>query len=291
MSQIFTETRNLYGPSTNWPSYVYLPVDGDPFVAASANAFETVLLDRDHLVLHSMAKLPPSNSIIKVSSTNGTTVVIHPYNLFTNIGANVYFSKLKTNYTINSSFLNPAGSFANNTWYYVYLNTTSMGFEINTTGPDPFNLYQSDGMGGQDLSKKFICSFRTNGAAAIIPFKKTGDYVNYITERQIITSSLMVKTQVNLAPFLPPHSRLLYTAILVESTAPDVINGASLYDPHEVTKDVTFIIRKKTGYPNFRTNTCYVWTANDDTPGTQTQSYIVESINTTLYVTAVGYWE
>lgn len=292
MSTIYTSPIIPYNSSVNWPSWIILPQDNEPFTAASANAFETVLLDRNQFVFSGQMKLPTSNSVIKCRSIDGESIVISPYNLYTMIGGTPYFSQLLTPFTIDSSYVLPTpGAYAADTWYYIYLNTSVMGFEIVTTVPDQFLIYASDGMGGSDKSKKYISSFRTDVTSEVIPFAKNGSYVEYLLLREALSmGTALVKTSIDLRPFLPPHSKIIniLTGIISNS---NFLNSAVLYDSHETNIEATFTNRWDSTSARRSPISQYAWAINTDTPGAQTGSYLVNFAGLTFSIGVIGYWE
>lgn len=83
-----------------------------------------------------------------------------------------------TNMTdLSASNLEPAGAFANNTWYYLYLDGTSgVGVDkIRTTVPNNFKTNSST-----SSYYRYIGCFRTDGSAQIKTFRKIGKRTVYL---------------------------------------------------------------------------------------------------------------
>lgn len=78
---------------------------------------------------------------------------------------------------LSAANLEPAGAFANNTWYYIYLDGTSgVGIDkIKTTTPNDFKTV----MTGSSYYRYIGC-FRTDGTAQIKTFRKIGNRTVYL---------------------------------------------------------------------------------------------------------------
>jgi hypothetical protein len=296
MSNTYTPIRKdiPYTPVTSWPAWVTLPNDGDPFTAGSANIYEKNLVDRNQLILEALWKLPTSNSVMRAKSIGPKSIRIFNYNLQSYSGGAVYFSINPGTYDINESFLVPSGTFATFTWYYVYLSTSVMGFEISDVAPEPYLLYKSDGAGGQDLSKKYICCFRTDGAGEIYPFKKVGDYHQWDDPGYVLFGgTATILTTINLQNDMPPHSKYVNTiCILNPGTGTGVV---SLYGSHNTA--VETILRSKpivigaTTYQQANVMN-YTWSVNNDIPGTNTIAYLINTgAGYTFSVQLCGFYE
>lgn len=205
-------SANIF-PAAPLPTFIQLPDDGDPFVAFSANIFERGLNDRNSYVLGSLVKETSNDSTVGASSYNGTVINVFPFKAQLALSGVYYITPNDMPTTIDSSNLSPAGSFANNTWYYVYANVSLFfgvpifSIIISTTEPLPYTLYKDNG-GTQDLSNKFLFSFKTDGAASIIPFQKKSNYTQYITPRNIITNGNDNPGPISLTALIPPHTTL-----------------------------------------------------------------------------------
>lgn len=226
-------SANIFSTSA-WPSWIQVPDDGDPFIAQSANIFEKALNDRNALVLGSLVKDTSNNSSIGASSYNGTTINVYPFRAQLALGGIYYITPNDMPTVIDSSNLFPAGSFAANTWYYVYANvslfvgTPIFSIIISSTAPLPYTLYKDNG-GTQDLSSKFLFSFRTDGAANIIPFQKKAGYTQYITPRNIITNGSDAPPPISLTSLVPPHVILGNIQVTYTPTDP------------AISSDITFL--------------------------------------------------
>lgn len=114
--------------------------------------------------------------------------------------------------------LEPAGTFAASTWYYVYLrsNNRVAEFVISATAPGADRRWK-----GSDDTYRFLCSFKTTAASVIDPFTSRDGLTEYIgggdeihRESTIIDSTAW--TTINLA-FAPPHARRVHLLARISS--------------------------------------------------------------------------
>lgn len=228
-------------PTSAWPSFIQVPDDGDPFIAQSANIFEKALNDRNSLVLGALIKETSNTSSVKASSYDGSTINVYPFKCQLSLFGVYYVTPNDMPTVIDSSNLQPAGSFVMDTWYYVYakvslfLGNPVFSIIISTTGPLPYLLYKDNG-GTQDLSSKFLFSFRTDASALIIPFQKGNEVVNYVNPRRIVTNGTAA-APIDLTPFIPPHSTLVY--LKLDYTALDPAITSSI-DFAQIVNSISF---------------------------------------------------
>lgn len=133
--------------------------------AATLNALQDNLV----LLFEQTARTPPRCA---VRSHDGTTIRVAyvrsawVVDSVTAKWACVYENEPGVDVTV-SALVPTAMSFAANTWYYLYLRSSSglPTYVISATAPGVGRIYQ-----GTDKSYRLLKSFRTNGAGAIIPF-------------------------------------------------------------------------------------------------------------------------
>jgi len=233
MSTTYSYTRNMYDPITDWPAWIIMPEDGDPFLAQSANIFEKALLDRNMYAFEAFAKLPSSNSTIKASSSDGLTINMNPVIVQAVLAGNYYLYTSQTTVSLSASNLEPAGSFAANTWYYVYLKAltaNTFSFVIKTDAPDKYLLWK-DNMGTSDTSYKYLLSFRTDNTSKIFPFVKVGTKMHYSIIRNALTNgTAAMATDISMLPFMPPHSTQIYLKITYSNTGM-ALGGGYVHSP------------------------------------------------------------
>jgi len=213
MSFSYSYGRNPYYDNFVWPAWITIPNDGDPFTSSSDYAFSLPLLDRNSFVFESNFKLPTSLSSIKAACVDGVNIKIHPYIAETVLSNVAYISQTNTEITITVANLEGGGSFANDTWYYVYHKVSAgpvFSTVISTVAPHVFLLYK-DNAGAQNLTSKYLFSFRTNGSGMIYPFFKSGTYVMYLNARNLLLNGTATGalTSLDCTPFLPPFSHQL----------------------------------------------------------------------------------
>lgn len=101
----------------------------------------------------------------------------------------------------------------NNTWYYVYWNTTA--FLTSTTGPDA-TLQHKTG----DTGQMYLFCFRTDGAATPYAVRSVGGRYLYEDNQTVLSGGASgAWATVSLANFVPPHARsATLRAVLYEGT-------------------------------------------------------------------------
>jgi len=101
----------------------------------------------------------------------------------------------------------------NNTWYYVYWNTTA--FLTSTTGPDA-TLQHKTG----DPDQMYLFCFRTDGAATPYAVRSVGGRYLYEDNLSVLSGGASPTfATVSLASYVPPHARSArIRASLFEST-------------------------------------------------------------------------
>lgn len=221
----YTYTRNPYSQISSWPGYVVLPSDGDPFTAQSVNIYEKVIQDRNMYIFEGAMKNVNMNSPIRMECTDSTSIQIYPFILQVQdpITSNYKLVSSDVILTATSANLVTPGSFAANTWYYVYLHLKMDGtteISIDDSGPDYYLLYK-DLMGMPDKSYKFLGTFRTGTGGFIKKFFKSGQRVSYLNEQLVVIGVATTPTTQSLVNFIPPISRVMTLSL-------DLFNGNTM---------------------------------------------------------------
>lgn len=238
MPASYSYTRNPYSLIPSWPGYIVMPSDGDPFMAQSANIFEKTLQDRNMFVLESAMKACISPGNIVAWSNDSVSISINPFIVECLNLSTFRIIEYPSISTITSANLDPAGAFAANTWYYVYVllnNDNSTQLVITNSPPHVYLLY-ADVAGVQDKTLKYLFSFRTDGGSNIIPFTKQGHITLYKSNRSALNGGTAgAFTAIPMGAFKPPHAKHVYLNAEIENastTAEELLrigDGSALY--------------------------------------------------------------
>lgn len=214
MPTIYSYTRDPYTLINSWPGWTILPAPKDPFVAQSVNNYEKTIQDKNMYIWEGVLKNPSSNGIIRMYSSGPKTIVVQPLTLMASsslVPGDYFLVDIPTNTTIGENNLFTPGTFAANTWYYVYVWTKmddTIAITIDTNPPYEYLLYR-DLMGFEDTAFKFLGSFVTDGVGEILPFTKNGQSVRYVDEHNVLTAGFtLLPVTVPLTAFIPPHSQM-----------------------------------------------------------------------------------
>ncbi len=297
MSTVYTSTKPFYAITTNIPSFVILPSDGDPLFAASASIFEKKIFDGNNAVFESLCKLPNSNSSIRAVCSDGINIKIAPFSVEVALAGTYYFVKTVDEISINSSNLEGGGGFMPNTWYYVYYKVTAgptFTTVISTTAPHKYKLYR-DNAGAQDLTSKYLLSFKVLIGMTILPFKKLGHQTKYMFGLPLLTYGTHVgagtPALVDCSLFVPPTAGSMYSLISFRNRDTVFSNVASLYCDNSPSLLFTAITVGRENFTNsVETTSEYV------IPFDATNTFGYEISTTTaplsgLTITAIGYTE
>ena len=297
MSTVYTSTKPFYAITDNIPSFVILPSDGDPLFAASANIFEKKIFDGNNAVFESLCKLPNSNSSIRAVCSDGINIKIAPFSVEVALTGTYYFVKTVDEISINSSNLEGGGGFMPNTWYYVYYKVTAgptFTTVISTTAPHKYKLYR-DNAGAQDLTSKYLLSFKVLVGMTILPFKKLGHQTKYMLGLPLLAYGTHVgagaPALVDCSLFVPPTAGSMYSLIAFRNRSVMSSNVASLYCDNNVSHlFMAFTIGAEVGASSNEMTSEY------SIPFNTTSTFGYEISTTTaplsgLTITATGYTE
>jgi hypothetical protein len=109
----------------------------------------------------------------------------------------------------------PAASWPVSSWLYLYATCTHgvIGWEVSTTGP---TVISPDGSSFSaqplfktgDETKRYICSFYSDGSSVLTRFHRVDNVTTYIDEAMVVPTSAGITTwqAVSLATYVPAHA-------------------------------------------------------------------------------------
>lgn len=202
----------------NTRSVVKSPVNGDAADASTLTS-ETTQPMANNLGF-TYQGLYGSHQLPTLYSVNGTDIVVGAIPAMRT--TTVIISKTTTTTVVAATALGSA--LANSTWYYLYAynNAGTLAFSVSTTAPQA-NLRYKTG----DNDSAYCGCFRTNGSAVIIPFQATGGRYVYTLPLNALTvgaSPPTSFTDLSLASYVPPHSRLAaLQALAFQASSPEFL--------------------------------------------------------------------
>lgn len=171
------------------------------------------LTNRTRYLLQFTPPAEQTTPLIEMESTDGATVVVTAlgralvFNAVSGLPAAMDPSgTLPASLTV-ASVNPPAMAFSSNTWYYCYATLTgaTFGYEISTIAPDATRTYQSG-----DHTRRYLGCFRTDGSAAIHPFRMRRGVYRYIPYVSLLSNGSATSwTTVPASGAAPPHARLV----------------------------------------------------------------------------------
>lgn len=169
---------SIYTGSPTLTTSITIPADGDLANALSVNVSSKALIDMQTFMIQSFGQVQQSTSPIRMYTTGAATFVLRALPIVVVNEAGVWKTINSVgNTSIGTGNIEGGGAFVANTWYYTYAYSVAGVFtiQLSTTPPDLYQLYKNDGT----FRYKFLGSFRTDGAGAIIDFSKYGEQVQY----------------------------------------------------------------------------------------------------------------
>ena len=200
MASAVTET-------STFDASVVAPDSGDARTASSVRTPFTNVANRTKFLYDSMC-----NGLLvggdKADCSDGATVNVSAIKAVT-IANKTYSANAQA---LTNSVLEGGGSFANNTWYYVYAYVSSgaLAFQITTTAPEASLVWKNG-----TTTHRYLRSFRTNASGVIYRFRASGNNVTYrrsghtTNAFSVLSASATASfTDVDCSVFVPPHARL-----------------------------------------------------------------------------------
>lgn len=189
------------GTSAFFPS-ITIPVDGDLADAASVNGAAMDEIDTQIFLLQTYGQLMQSTCPIRARWSTLISLDIEPIPFMAVTESGTWKSIFTTMLTnVSETDLEGGGSFAINTWYFVYAYSIGgvANFQISAQMPDQYFLYKNG-----TFSHKYICSFKTNTLGQILPFEKYGNYVTYEASLAVGGGSSTIEAPLTTANYVPP---------------------------------------------------------------------------------------
>lgn len=272
---------STYGGADAYPDLLTLPGDTEPATAASLVDPIKLLADRTNFLLRRMASMSPSFNPCRLSSRNGTTVIVNTVaGVVMFDSAPHYETVASESTTLDKTFIEGLpGDFFGSRHYYVYKKVG--GWEISETPPDMYGFKQ-----GGFTTHRYLGAFRTDAGARIVPFQRVRGMTLYHRPfRVLLAGTDIVKQPVDLSGVIPFRSAEAIIRVLGNTNVAfpaEVKFGPQGFDP--ATDGYSLNIEGS----SFETAVYIVPIGAD---GSRKLEYLVDAATTSATLDVLGYYE